>query len=317
MQHRVDTTLATAHRLARYAPVTEIHIEQVAFDTHAMTTGRDLTAADYRNGTLAGTEIRAYLLATWGRTCAYCGASGVPLNIDHIQPLSHGGSSRISNLTLACISCNQAKGSTPVEKFLDHHPTRLAAIRAQIKAPLRDAAVMNATRQLLTVALATLGKPVQTWSGGRTKWNRTAMGLPKTHTLDALCVGQLDHEAGTGTVRVPQQVHVVTATGRGSYARTAPDRYGFPRLARARQKRHHGFATGDLVRASISKGKWAGVRTGASPSVPPGNTASARRRAAAPCPTGTFDYCSVPTDTRTATGRKSPNKWVETFAEGS
>nr|WTB32860.1 RNA-guided endonuclease IscB [Streptomyces sp. NBC_00830] len=262
VQHRIDTTLATAHRLSRYAPVTEIHIEQVAFDTHAMTAGRDLTAADYRNGTLAGTEIRAYLLATWGRTCAYCGASGVPLNIDHIQPLSHGGSSRISNLTLACIGCNQAKGSTPVEKFLAHHPARLAAIRVQIKAPLRDAAVMNATRQLLTDTLATLGKPVHTWSGGRTKWNRTAMGLPKTHTLDALCVGQLDHEAEAGTVRVPQQVQVVTATGRGSYARTTPDRYGFPRLARARQKRHHGFATGDLVHASISKGKWPGTWTG-------------------------------------------------------
>ncbi|WP_411085365.1 RNA-guided endonuclease IscB [Streptomyces sp. 061-3] len=52
VQHRIDTTLATAHRLARYAPVTEIHIEQVAFDTHAMTAGRDLTAAEYRNGTL-------------------------------------------------------------------------------------------------------------------------------------------------------------------------------------------------------------------------------------------------------------------------
>ncbi|MET7490928.1 RRXRR domain-containing protein [Streptomyces sp900116325] len=107
-----------------------------------------------------------------------------------------------------------------------------------------------------------------------------------------------------------------TPTGRGSYARTTPDRYGFPRLARARQKRHHGFAAGDLVHASISRGKWAGTWTDASPSEPPGNTASARRGAAAPCPTGTFDYCSVPTDTRTATGRKSPNKWVETSADG-
>ncbi|MEV8206435.1 RRXRR domain-containing protein [Streptomyces sp. NPDC079189] len=148
VQRRIDTTLATAHRLARYAPVTWIHIEQVAFDTHAMTAGRGLTAAEYRNGTLAGTEIRAYLLATWGRTRAYCGASGL---------------------------------STP---------------------------------------------PYPRASG-------QALG---------------------------------------------PD---------------------------------------ASPSAPPGNTASARRWAAAPCPAGTFGHRSVPTDTRTATGRKSPNKWVETFAEGS
>ncbi|MFC9249072.1 RNA-guided endonuclease IscB [Streptomyces sp. NPDC057136] len=262
VQHRIDTTVATAHRLTRYAPITEIHIEQVAFDTHAMITGHDLTATEYRSGTLAGTEIREYLLTKWGRTCAYCGASGVPLNIDHIQPRSRGGTDRISNLTLACVSCNQAKGSMPVEEFLAHHPARLTAIRSQIKAPLRDAAVMNATRRLLTDALAALGEPVHAWSGGRTKWNRTVMGLPKTHTLDALSVGPLDHEAGAATVRVPRQVQIVTATGRGSYARTTPDRYGFPRLTRSRQKRHHGFATGDLVRASVPKGKWAGEWTG-------------------------------------------------------
>ncbi|MFE7614781.1 RNA-guided endonuclease IscB [Streptomyces sp. NPDC057496] len=262
VQHRIDTTLATAHRLSRCAPVTEIHIEQVAFDTHAMSAGHDLTTAEYRSGTLAGTEVRAYLLATWGRTCAYCGVSGAPLNIDHIQPRSRGGSSRVSNLALSCVSCNQAKGSTRVEEFLAHRPARLAAIRAQLKTPLRDAAVMNATGQLLTDALVSLGKPVLAWSGGRTKWNRTAMGLPKTHTLDALCVGQLDHEAGATIVRVPQQVQVITATGRGSYARTTPDRYGFPRLIRARRKRHHGFATGDLVHASVPRGKWAGTWTG-------------------------------------------------------
>lgn len=261
MQHRVDTTLATAHRLSRYAPVTEIHIEQVAFDTHVMSAGHDLTTAEYRNGTLAGTEIRAYLLATWGRTCAYCGASGIPLNIDHIQPLSRGGSSRISNLTLACISCNQAKGSTRVEEFLAHRPARLAAIRAQSKATLRDAAVMNATRQLLTDALTALGKPVRTWSGGRTKWNRTAMSLPKTHTRRPLRRTARPPGGRCGRPRPPAR----------------PDRCGNgPRKLRPHHPRPvripparpcapeaaSRFATGDLVRASISKGKGAGTWTG-------------------------------------------------------
>ncbi|MEU9063701.1 RNA-guided endonuclease IscB [Streptomyces sp. NPDC048430] len=245
VQHRVDTTVSMSRRLSGLAPVTEVHIEEVVFDTHAMGVGHDLTATEYRTGTLAGTEIREFLLAKWGHTCAYCGVSGVPLNIDHIQPRSRGGSDRISNLTLACIPCNQAKGSAPVEAFLAHRPGRLATIRAQLKAPLRDAAVMNATRRLVSEGLSALGLPVHTWSGGRTKWNRTAMGLPKTHTLDALCVGELDHQAGAIT-----------------YARTTPDRYGFPRLTRTRRKRHHGFATGDLVHAFQPKGRWAGKWTG-------------------------------------------------------
>jgi hypothetical protein len=72
---------------------------------------------------------------------------------------------------------------------------------------------MNATRWQLTGALSGLGRPVHTWSGGCTKWNRSAMGLAKTHTLDALSVGQLDHESGDAIARFPGQVLVAKAAG--------------------------------------------------------------------------------------------------------
>ncbi|WP_406488158.1 RNA-guided endonuclease IscB [Streptomyces phaeochromogenes] len=262
LRHRVDTTVSLARRMCRYAPVTEIHMERVAFDTHAMSAGTPLTGAERQQGTLAGTEIRSYLLTKWNRACAYCDATGVPLNIDHLRPRSRGGSDRVSNLVLACVPCNQAKGSTPVEIFLTHRPDRLAKILRQVRTPLHDAAAMNATRWRLTKALETLGRPVHAWSGGRTKWNRTAMGLGKTHTLDALSVGRLDHESGDAIVRLPVQVLIVKATGRGSYARITPDRFGFPRLRRARAKQHFGYVTGDLVRANMPTGKWAGTWTG-------------------------------------------------------
>ena len=75
--------------------------------------------------------------------------------------------------------------------------------------------------------------------------------------MDALHVGELE------TVTAwPSTVLVVTATGRGTYARTTPDRYGFPRLVRPRSKLHHGFQTGDLVRANVPAGKKAGVHLG-------------------------------------------------------
>ncbi|MEV6169261.1 HNH endonuclease [Streptomyces sp. NPDC051954] len=134
--HRVDTALSQAARLCRYAPITEIHVERVAFDTHAMSAGRPLTQTEYRQGTLAGTEARAYLHAKWNSACAYCDATGVPLNIDHLRPRSRGGSNRISNLVLACAPCNQAKNNARVEVFLAHRPERLAAILQQVKTPL-------------------------------------------------------------------------------------------------------------------------------------------------------------------------------------
>ncbi|MGP3913708.1 RNA-guided endonuclease IscB [Nonomuraea sp. 10N515B] len=258
LHHRVATTLSWIDRLTRWAPVRAVHVERVAFDTHAFAAGKPLEGAEYQQGTLAGYEAREYLLAKWGRACAYCGASGVPLNIDHVHPRSRGGSDRLSNLTLACVSCNQAKGTQPVEDFLAHKPKLLAKILAQVKAPLRDAAAVQSTRWALWRELdARL--PTHVASGGRTKWNRTRNHLPKTHTLDALAVGKLD--TITETVST---VLVAGCTGRGTHTRTRTrtDRHGFPRLRMPRHKQFFGYATGDLVTAVVPTGKKQGIHTG-------------------------------------------------------
>ncbi|WP_327304964.1 RNA-guided endonuclease IscB [Streptomyces sp. NBC_01298] len=257
LRHRVDTTMSWTTRLARWAPVRAVHVERVAFDTHAMSHGGPLEGAEYQHGTLHGTEVREYLLAKWGRSCAYCGATGVPLNIDHVKPRSRAGSDRISNLTTACVPCNEKKSNQPVEDFLKSSPRQLARILAQVKAPLCDAAAVNATRWALWRALGAAFPMVHTASGGRTKWNRRRTGLTKTHTLDALCVGHLD-----AVSRTPARLLAVTATGRGTYARTRTDKYGFPRLRLPRQKQFFGYQTGDLARAIVPTGKKTGTHTG-------------------------------------------------------
>ncbi|MGW9375192.1 RNA-guided endonuclease IscB [Streptomyces xanthophaeus] len=260
LRHRIDSTMSLVTRLRRYAPVVEIHVEQVAFDTAAMA-GAEQPEGSSESGR-SGSEIRTFLLATWHRSCTYCGTSGVPLNIEHVRPRRHGGTDRVTNLVLACVPCNKAKGTLSVEEFLGDRPERLQKVITQLRKPLHDAGAMNATRYQLVNALSQTGLPVHTWSGARTRLNPAVTGLPKSHTLDALAVGLLDHNRGDAIVRVPTQVMVVTAAGRGSYARTTPDRFGFPRLRRPRAKVHHGFATGDLVRAAVPGGKWAGTWVG-------------------------------------------------------
>lgn len=46
-----------------------------------------------------------------GFTCRYCGrqADVVPLTIDHVQPVSKGGTSEDENLLTACEACNSGK----------------------------------------------------------------------------------------------------------------------------------------------------------------------------------------------------------------
>ena len=199
-----------------------------------------IAGLDYQQGTLAGWEVRAYLLEKWNRRCAYCGATNRALEVEHIVPKSRGGSDRISNLALACHACNQAKGNLTAAEF-GH-----AAVQAQAKQPLADAAAMNATRSALVERLRALGLPVTGWSGGRTRWNRERFGLPKTHALDALCVGALSGvEPGCG------RTLLIEAVGRGQYRRTNVDGAGFPRGYRMRQKRVRGFQSGDLVQAKV------------------------------------------------------------------
>ncbi|CAM5319735.1 hypothetical protein GCM10010230_18190 [Streptomyces narbonensis] len=158
--------------------------------------------------------------------------------------------------------CNQAKAARPVEEFLAHRPEHLAGVLSRLRSPLADSAAMNATKARLLLLLEETGLPVRRWPASLTSANRAAAGLAKSHTLDALCVGPMDPGVGDTVVRVATPVYVFAATGRGSYARTTPDRYGFPRLVRPRRKRHQGFASGDLVRATVPKGRWTGVWTG-------------------------------------------------------
>ncbi|MDD2727621.1 RNA-guided endonuclease IscB [Malikia sp.] len=255
LQHRVDTTLAWVKRLQRWTPVAALSSELVRFDTQALD-NPDIEGAQYSQGTLAGYEVREYLLEKWGRKCAYCDATGVPLQVEHIHPKARGGTNRVSNLTLACAPCNQNKDALPVEVFVTDQ-ARLARIQAQLKRPLKDAAAVNSTRRALVQALTATGLPVETASGGRTKYNRPRLGLPKTHALDAVCVGDVNVVTDWG-----QPALTLKCTGRGSYQRTRLNQYGFPRGYLMRTKRVKGFATGDLVRAEVPKGKKAGTHRG-------------------------------------------------------
>lgn len=253
LRSRVQHVDTWARRLSKWCPITVVDLELVRFDTQAMQ-NPEVNGVEYQQGTLFGFEVREYLLAKFGRRCVYCDAENTPLNIDHVVPRSRGGSDRVTNLVLACIPCNIEKGNRSVQEFA---PDRAARIVARVKAPLRDAAAVNSTRYAIHRVLKELGVLVECSTGGRTKWNRTRFAVPKTHALDAACVGDIFGISGWGG-----RTLTVKATGRGVHQRTSPNAYGFPRLYRSRTRIIWGFQTGDMVRAVVPKGKNAGIHTG-------------------------------------------------------
>ncbi|NEP01094.1 MAG: HNH endonuclease, partial [Symploca sp. SIO2E9] len=255
---RVLTIKTWVERLRRFCPISAISMELVRFDTQLMQ-NPEVSGVLYQQGELAGYEVREYLLQKWGRKCAYCDKEGVPLEVEHIQPRSKGGSDRVSNLTLACTKCNQKKGNKPVEQFLSRKPERLKRILAAAKRPLKDAAAVNSTRWALHRVFKETGLPVETGTGGRTKFNRTSQELPKTHWLDAACVGSSTPKRLKVLVAKPL---AITATGHGTRQMCRTDKYGFPSRYVPRYKFVKGFQTGDIVKAIVTAGKKVGTYVG-------------------------------------------------------
>lgn len=255
---RVNNILTWVKRLLRLSPITAISTELVRFDTQLMQ-NPEIFGVEYQQGELAGYELREYMLEKWHRKCAYCGATDTQLEIEHIIPKSKGGSNRVSNLTLSCTKCNQKKGNKPIEQFLKSKPELLKSILNHVLRPLADTAAVNATRWKLFNSLKELGLPVETGTGGRTKYNRCRQNLSKTHWLDAANVGASTPDSLKVLVSSPL---IIKATGHGNRQMCGTNRYGFPIRHRENIKKHFGFQTGDIVKAVVTKGKKIGSYVG-------------------------------------------------------
>lgn len=256
LQHRVETTLTWVNKFIRLAPIGSIAQELVRFDLQQLE-NPEISGIEYQQGVLAGYEVREYLLNKWDRKCAYCSAENVLLQVEHIQPKAKGGSNRITNLCLACERCNLKKGTQDIKVFLTKKPEILKRVLAQAKRPLKDAAAVNSTRWALFNALTATGLPVSTGSGGLTKFNRMRLCLPKTHWLDAACVGQVE------SLKVlTSNPLLILARGHGNRQMCGTDKFGFPTRHKSRVQIHKGFQTGDTVIATVTVGKFIGSYVG-------------------------------------------------------
>jgi len=257
LQSRVDNIKTWVEKLRRFASIGAISQELVRFDMQLMA-NPDVKGKEYQQGTLVGYETREYLLEKWGRQCAYCGVKDVPFQVEHIHPRAKGGGNSITNLTLSCEKCNTKKGIKDIKEFLKQDPSRLEKILKQVKRPLADAAAVNTTRLALLKVLRSTGLPVETGSGGLTKFNRNQQQLEKTHWIDAACVGK-----STPTLNVKGiKPLLITANGHGTRQSCRTDKFGFPSRYVPRLKFVKGFQTGDLVKAIVKTGKKIGEYVG-------------------------------------------------------
>ena len=110
------------------------------------------------------------------------------------------------------------------------------------------------------------GMPVEVGTGGRTKsgalWARTKQAYPKAHWIDAACVGKSGQVVGLDSQQQPLKIKAV---GRQNRQMCRMDKYGFQRTSskQSRVVKGTGFQTGDIVKAVVLSGKYAGTHVGA------------------------------------------------------
>jgi 5-methylcytosine-specific restriction endonuclease McrA len=267
MLSRVYSTLNLVRKMKSLAPIQIVSVEHVKFDMQKLA-NPEVSGVEYQHGKLFGYEVKEYLLEKYGRKCAYCGAEKVPLEIEHMIPKSKGGTDRIDNLAIACVKCNQEKSNMMPKEYIeylskqkgDKAKTMIANFEKAIKdakQTLKDAASVNTTRWVLCNKLKEEFGDVELASGGRTKFNRHNQGLPKEHYFDAACVGLCDKHIDVKT----QYATINKIMGRGNRQTIIPDKHGFARGHRSRNKTKEGFMTGDFVKVKGITGRAIAVKS--------------------------------------------------------
>lgn len=71
------------------------------------------------------------ILVTHGAECFYCGASAAALQLEHVVPLSRGGSHDPANVVPACSTCNQRKATRTAREFVLRLPQESQPSRGQ------------------------------------------------------------------------------------------------------------------------------------------------------------------------------------------
>ncbi len=262
-----DNITSWVKTLKKYVNITSCSFEAVRIDTQLMD-NPGIEGIEYQQGELFGYEVKEYLLDKYQHECQYChGKSKDPvLEWEHKTPKSRGGSNSMKNATLACHTCNSDKDDRTPEEWLkalkasgktdELTEARIEGIQNVIDGKTggsnRYCAWVTSTRRYAEKYLYDeFGEDsVECSSGGRTKYNRITLGLPKDHHYDALSVGTVP---GEGYIdRTNGYVLYIKAMGRGNRLRGNINKCGIiVTKYKDNAKTYKGFMTGDIVTANV------------------------------------------------------------------
>jgi 5-methylcytosine-specific restriction endonuclease McrA len=178
----LDSHIRLVEILKQSLPITKTIVEVASFDTQKLQNST-IKSIEYQQGSLFGYTVRNYLLEKWSHECVYCKKRNIQLEIEHIIPKSRGGTDRIDNLTISCRLCNLKKSNKLASECPPKLKKTIAKIQQQAKKSYKAATFMTIMRKQLVERLN-----CRHTYGDHTKYNRTKIGLSKSHVNDAFVI---------------------------------------------------------------------------------------------------------------------------------
>lgn len=204
---KIQTHLREINFVKSILPITNMIIETASFDIYKITDIK-VSGIDYQTGQQKDFyNTKAFVLSRDKHTCQKCKLSktGTKLNIHHIIFRRNEGTDSPDNLITLCENC--------------HNKLHLSNNAQKNSLKLQNKRKVNTTdaTQVSTIC-SYLRKHLQFQEtfGYETKFNREILGLPKTHFIDAMCVGLGDGEV----IEVPKYIFKKVSIARGDYPQT-------------------------------------------------------------------------------------------------
>ncbi len=255
---------ASAEEVIRVArqiplPISHITVEDVQVDIRKISDPK-VKGKEYQESNRLGENLRLACLMRDNFACQKCGKKETLLSAHHIVWTSKGGKDSIYNLITLCVSCHEkvhesgesgkvkikgGKVVTGMDGFSDNIAQR--TMKSRFASPLRS----EQGKTYLYDKLSQQAKLSKIF-GYQTSATRKSLGLPKSHSIDALCVAIIQ----IGEVIRPDSKNYYTIKFRPKQTRR--QYHDLPREGKGRVRYQvnaylDGFRKGDIV---IVKGKW-------------------------------------------------------------
>jgi RRXRR protein/HNH endonuclease len=238
----IKTNVEEVIRVVRQLPlpIAQITIEDVQVDI-ARLNNPALRGAQYQDPTRLDENLRIACLMRDGYTCQHCGKRHCRLEAHHLVERSHGGKDTLSNLLTLCERCHHQL-----------HEGKLTLKVAGVSGHLDQIAQRTMQGKTYLYTMLCKRAPLTTVFGYETAAYRKHLGLPKTHSIDALCIASLakgevipvqetnSYRIGFRPRQTRRQYHDLPRKGQG-------------RVRYQRYQELAGFRKGDIVRV---KGKY-------------------------------------------------------------